>query len=196
MKIRDSQLVSSPATHLFFALQLRGLVPGPGPGAGGQYSVLYLECTRKRLMTDLLHVLPDFPTNNYTHLIPSLERHHISTTDLLTLDALDIAKRARLPLLDLRRLADHVLSILQNDLGLEKSSPSERDIQAHAPKPAQVQTTLRSSGREMTAQRPTISTLDRSLDDAVGGGIPSGYVTEIVGERYDPHHETSILLLS
>lgn len=147
-------------------------------------------------MTDLLHVLPDFPTNNYTHLIPSLERHHISTTDLLTLDALDIAKRARLPLLDLRRLADHVLSILQNDLGLEKSSPSEYDVQAHAPKPAQVQTTLRSSGREMTARRPTISALDRSLDDAVGGGIPSGYVTEIVGERYDSHYEISVRLLS
>ena len=146
-------------------------------------------------MTDLLYVLPDFPTNNYTHLIPSLERHYISTTDLLTLDALEIAKRARLPLLDLRRLADHILSTLQNDLGLEKSKPSQYDVGAHAPKPAQVQTTLRSSGREVTAQRPTISTLDRSLDDAMGGGIPTGYVTEIVGERYDPHHGISVLLL-
>ena len=146
-------------------------------------------------MTDLFHVLPDFPTNNYTHLIPSLERHHISTTDLLTLDALEVAKRARLPLLDLRRLADHILSTLQDDLGIEKSNPSEYDVGAHAPKPAPVQTTMRSFGREVTSQRPTISTLDRSLDEAIGGGIPTGYVTEIVGERYHPHHEISVLLL-
>ena len=147
-------------------------------------------------MTDLLHVLPDFPTNNYTHLIPSLERHHISTTDLLTLDALEIAKRARLPLLDLRRLAVHILSTLQNDLGLEKSNPSEYDVGPYAPRPAQVQTTLRSLGREMTIQRPIVSTLDRTLDGAVGGGIPTGYVTEIVGERYDLYHDVPFLLLS
>ena len=142
-------------------------------------------------MTDLLYVLPGFPTNNYTHLIPSLERHHISTTDLLTLDALVIAKRARLPLLDLRRFADHILSTLQNDLGLERSNPSEYNVEAQALEPAQIPTTLRSSGREVNAQRPTVSTLDRSLDDAIGGGIPTGYITEIVGERYDHHHEIS-----
>ena len=180
--------------HLFFALIALHL-RGPDP----QYSVprkeLQTTCTRKRLMTDLLHVLPDFPTNSYTHLIPSLERHHISTTDLLTLDALEIAKRARLPLLDLRRLAHHILCTLQNDLGLEKSNPSEYDVELHAPKPAQVQTALSSAGREVTAQRPTVSTLDRSLDDAIGGGIPTGYVTEIVGERYEPQFEIFVLFL-
>lgn len=30
----------------------------------------------------------------------------------------------------------------------------------------------------------TISTLDPKLDAAFGGGIPAGYVTEVVGERY------------
>ena len=132
-------------------------------------------------MTDLLHVLPDFPIQSYTHLLPSLERHHITTTDLLTLDARELAKRARLPLLDLRRLAGHILSSLQNDLGLEESSLTEYD--SDSPLPARVQATLRKSGSEATAKRPTISTLDPILDHTIGGGIPTGYITEIVGER-------------
>lgn len=133
-------------------------------------------------MTDLLHVLPDFPTHNYTHLLPSLERHRITTTDLLTLDALEIAKRARLPLLDLKSLTGHVLSALQNDLFPEESDPIDYNVAVHASRPANVQTTLRKTGRDLTAQRPTISTLDLDLDDVIGGGIPTGYITEIVGE--------------
>ena len=134
-------------------------------------------------MTDLLHILPDFPTSTYTHLLPSLEKHHITTTDLLTLEALEIAKRAHLPLLDLRRLTGHVLSTLQSDLGLEKSNPTNYDATALVPEPAGKKATLRASGREVIAQRPIVSTLDPSLDNAIGGGIPTGYITEIVGER-------------
>ena len=132
-------------------------------------------------MTDLLQVLPNFPTNNYTHLLPSLERNHITTTDLLTLDALDIAKRARLPLLDLRRLTNHVLSALRDELGVERDDPTGYD----APKSVGVQTTLRTTGTEVAALRPLISTLDPTLDSVLSGGVPTGYITEIVGERYE-----------
>ena len=135
-------------------------------------------------MTDILLVLPDFPTKSYTHLLPSLEKHHITTTDLLTLDALEIAKRARLPLLDLRRLAAHILSALQNDLEVEKSRPEDYDAPGDAPAPNRTRRTLRKSGPELTAPRPFISTLDSTLDEALGGGISTGYITEIVGERY------------
>lgn len=134
-------------------------------------------------MTDLLHILPDFPTSTYTHLLPSLEKHNITTTDLLTLEALEIAKRAHLPLLDLRRLTGHVLSTLQCDLALGKSDATRYDDTAHIPEPARRKTTMRASGKEVISQRLTISTLDPSMDNATGGGIPTGYITEIVGER-------------
>ena len=133
-------------------------------------------------MTDLLHVLPDFSTKSYTHLLPSLERHQITTTDLLTLDVLEIAKRARLPPIDLRKLAGHVLSTLQKDLGLEENRHIGYAASRQTTSPA-VQTTLRTSGQELVTQRSMISTLDPVLDDALDGGIPTGYITEFVGER-------------
>ena len=135
-------------------------------------------------MTDILLVLPEFPTKSYTHLLPSLEKHHITTTDLLTLDALEIAKRARLPLLDLRRLAAHILSALQDDLGVDNSRPNDCDVPGDAPAAEKSSRTLRKSGPEVTARQPFISTLDSTLDEALGGGISTGYITEVVGERY------------
>lgn len=127
-------------------------------------------------MTDLFVTIPDFPIKPYTHLLPSLEKHLITTSDLLTLDAPEIAKRAQLPLFDVRRLADHVVSILQRQLGLGVIPDADDQQQAGE--------CLRKSGREITSQWSTISSLDDSLDRALGGGIPTGYLTEVVGERY------------
>lgn len=124
-------------------------------------------------MTDLLHTIPEFPTKTYAHLLPSLEKYLVTTTDLLTLDALDIAKRAQLPLLDVRRLINHVVTILQSQLGLSQG-PDFSDVQG----------SLRKSGKETIGKWSTISLIDDSLDGAIGGGIPTGYITEITGERY------------
>ena len=124
-------------------------------------------------MTDLLHTIPDFPTQSYTHLLPSLEKHLITTTDLLTLDALEIAKRAQLPLLDVRRLAAHVVAVLQRQLGVIPGSDGHDGSEGG----------LKQSGSEIVGQWSTMSTLDDSLDEALGGGIPTGYITEITGER-------------
>lgn len=133
-------------------------------------------------MTDLLHTLPDFPTKSYTHLLPSLEKHLITTTDLLTLDALEIAKRAQLPVLDLRRLANHVIAALQADLGLREEISTENEPASLSE--SKKKDSLRKSGRDIVDQWSTISTLDDDLDAALGGGIPTGYITEITGERY------------
>lgn len=135
-------------------------------------------------MTDLLHVIPDFPTKSYTHLLPSLEKHSVTTTDLLTLDALEIAKRAQLPLLDLRRLANHVVASLHGDLGFESPEASTVfDVQKeHDPERAP----LKRTGAELIQPWTFITTLDSTIDAALGGGIPPGYLTEIVGERYNP----------
>ena len=132
-------------------------------------------------MTDLLNTIPDFPTNSYTHLLPSLERNLITTTDLLTLDALEVARRAQLPLLDVRRLASHVVAILQSRLGLKTHDASSYP---HAGDGHADSASLRKTGKEATTRSNPISTLDPSIDAALGGGIPTGYITEITGEGY------------
>ena len=126
-------------------------------------------------MTDLLHTLPDFPTKSYTHLLPSLEKHLITTTDLLTLDALEIAKRAQLPLLDVRRLVKDVVATLQAEMRLPNENAAFDAGGGEG--------SLRKTG-DLVKQRPTISTLSPTLDTALAGGIPTGYITEITGERY------------
>ncbi|KAI9853969.1 MAG: hypothetical protein M1830_006609, partial [Pleopsidium flavum] len=132
-------------------------------------------------MTDLLHIIPSFPTNSYTHLLPSLEKELITTTDLLTLDALEIAKRAQLPLLDVRRLANHVVRTLQGELGLSKVQEKDDSDGAEAEGTTESRT-LRRSRRELAEGWRIISTLDEELDAALGGGVPTGYITEITGE--------------
>ncbi|KAH8820522.1 P-loop containing nucleoside triphosphate hydrolase protein [Xylogone sp. PMI_703] len=117
-------------------------------------------------MTDLNVVLPDFATDKYIRLIPSLEKNRITTTDLLTLDFIEVAKRANLPLLDVKRLCNDVLQALQTSLGVDGGEGSE----------------LKKSGRQIWDRWNTISTLDEKLDAALGGGIPTGYITEITGE--------------
>ncbi len=133
-------------------------------------------------MTDLPTVLPDFSTRPYTHLIPSLDRHGITVTDLLSLDALEIAKRATLPILDLRRLAQEIAQAIQHDLEISVTAHTIND---------ELFTSSGNPGLERY-NRPaknvlkswnTVSLLDAALDKAIGGGIPTGYVTEITGER-------------
>ncbi|KAL8838020.1 MAG: hypothetical protein Q9170_002301 [Blastenia crenularia] len=131
-------------------------------------------------MTDLLHTLPNFPTKLYTHLFPSLEKNLITTTDLLTLEPLEVARRAQLPLLDVKRLTKHVLASLQSQLGLANAQETLR--QYEDPSEIQQPPSLRQSGSAIAEKWNAISTLDPTLDAALSGGIPTGYVTEVTGE--------------
>ncbi|KAL9012621.1 MAG: hypothetical protein Q9180_009085, partial [Flavoplaca navasiana] len=133
-------------------------------------------------MTDLIHSLPNFPTKQYTHLLPSLERNLITTTDLLTLDPLEIAKRAHLPLLDVRRLANHVLASLQTQLGVIDEPEALRNYEDSSK--LEDASSLKRSGKTVSEPWSVISTLDPLLDAALGGGIPTAYITEVTGERY------------
>ncbi|KAL8917007.1 MAG: hypothetical protein Q9172_006017 [Xanthocarpia lactea] len=118
---------------------------------------------------------------HYTHLIPSLEKSLITTTDLLTLDPLEIAKRAQLPLLDVRRLANHVLASLQSQLGVIDGKEALRKYE-DSPELGDA-LSLRGSGCTIISKGwSAISTLDPVLDTALGGGIPTNYITEITGE--------------
>ncbi|KAI0542171.1 DNA repair protein RAD57 [Xylaria digitata] len=119
-------------------------------------------------MTDLSQVLPDFPVAQYARLLPAIEKNQLTVTDLLTLELPEIGKRTHLPLLDIKRLCNAILAGLHADLGNESRHSKG---------------TLRQTGQELLAQSwHTISTLDASLDAALGGGVPAGYITEITGE--------------
>ena len=135
-------------------------------------------------MTDLVHVLPDFPTAAYTHLIPSLEKHDVTVADLLTLDPTEIVKRCPLPLLDIRRLVKHVIEALQCNLGLT-TAPSTTNDDLSASDRGPVVEGSAQAFKKVLKKWDKISTLDERLDQALGGGIPTGYVTEVTGERYD-----------
>ncbi len=120
-------------------------------------------------MTNILTVLPDFDVKPFTHLLPSLEKALVSTADLLTLDALDVAKRAQVPPGEVKKLCDALLNSLHADIspfggvsadgdGLEDAALGDR-------------------------RSKFVTTLDETLDASLGGGIYTGYLTEIVGER-------------
>lgn len=125
-------------------------------------------------------------TKPYAHILAPLERSKITTVDLITLDLLEIAKRAHVPPADVRRLSTRIVEALHADLGFEKSNidnagngePSS-SVEAGPVSISPGPTTKLQASRWCT-----ISTLDPALDTLLGGGIPTGYVTEVTGERY------------
>ncbi|KAF2965928.1 hypothetical protein GQX73_g7621 [Xylaria multiplex] len=135
-------------------------------------------------MTDLSQVLPDFPAAQYARLLPAIEKNQLTVTDLLTLELPEIGKRTQLPLLDIKRLCNAILAGLHADLGVDGADEGdEKGKQKQQNESRRSKGTLRQTGQELLA-RPwhTISTLDASLDAALGGGVPVGYITEITGE--------------
>lgn len=122
-------------------------------------------------MTDLLRILPGFPTVNFSSLLPTLEHHGLTTADLLAQHPADIARQTRLPLLDLKRLVDVVHASLVNDAPptaafFAASETSSRDSEQWPPSP----------------RLAAISSLDEGIDSALGGGVPVGRLTEFAGE--------------
>ena len=126
-------------------------------------------------MTDLLHVVPNLDVSKYSHILPSLERARIGSNDLLTLDALDVARRAQVPLAEVRRLADELLNGLHLQLDDQRRPASVEDAADHE---------IDYAPAHDFASISRISTLDQGLDGALGGGFPAGRLSEITGERY------------
>lgn len=134
---------------------------------------------------DLLAVLPDFVIKPYAHILPPLERSKITTVDLITLDTLEIAKRAHVPPADVRRLSARVVEALHGDLGVEKvHTSSEEDEPSSSIDPRAVPLSFGPSTKLQPSRWNTISTMDPTMDGLLGGGIAAGYVTEVTGERY------------
>ncbi|KAJ6109497.1 DNA recombination and repair protein Rad51 C-terminal [Penicillium sp. IBT 16267x] len=134
---------------------------------------------------DLLSVLPGFATKPYAHLLPSLERSKLTTADLITLDTLEIAKRAHVPPADVRRLCVHVVEALHADIGFQKTQTnidSEEEKDPSSGINADAAATLGPSIKLQPSPWEMISTLDPTMDALLGGGIPTGYLTEVTGE--------------
>ncbi len=87
-------------------------------------------------MTDLLRVLPDFDVTRFANLIPALDKHGVTTSELLTLEASEIGKRTQLPLLDLKRLSKAVVDALHADLGVAGTQAHRRNRQSRTRRPA------------------------------------------------------------
>lgn len=138
---------------------------------------------------DLLAVLPNFATRSYAHIIPPLERGKITTVDLITLDTLEIAKRAHVPPADVRRLSAQIIQALHGDLGFEKTPANNSTIGGNEPSSSIIaegaNVGLGSATKLNASKWNTIATLDPVLDRLLGGGIPTGYITEVTGERYE-----------
>jgi DNA repair protein RAD57 len=131
---------------------------------------------------DLLSILPNFSTKSYAHLLPPLERSRINTVDLISLDTLEIAKRAHVPPADVRRLANHVINALHHDVGFEEAPRPDQE-EPGSSRDLNVPLILGPRTRLDLSQWCAISTLDPALDTLLNGGVPTGYVTEVTGER-------------
>ncbi|RMJ22420.1 hypothetical protein PHISP_06706 [Aspergillus sp. HF37] len=131
---------------------------------------------------DLLSILPDFPSKPYTHLLPSLERNKLSTVDLITLDTLEIAKRAHLPPADVRRFSGHVIEALHGDAGFETKQPENVQLDASVSFDGPVDVEPGPGTGLDLEDWSVISTLDPGIDELLGGGVPTGYLTEVTGE--------------
>ena len=129
-------------------------------------------------MTNLLTVLPEVRFQSFAHILPSLERSLITTADLLTLEPLDLAKRASVPPGEVKKLCDALLEALHSDIDGPNVKGRDISIQTREERD-EVQ-----NGLAFTRVGSAISTLDNKLDATIGGGIASGYLTEIVGERW------------
>ncbi|RHZ57763.1 hypothetical protein CDV55_103727 [Aspergillus turcosus] len=133
-------------------------------------------------LMDLLSVLPGFQTRSYAHIIPSLERNKITIVDLITLDNLEIAKRAHVPPADLRRLTTQVVKALHKDVGFKEDCEGDDAVEPSSSIDIEKPLIPGPSTKLDLSQWSAISTLDPALDELLNGGLPTGYLTEVTGE--------------
>lgn len=131
-------------------------------------------------MADLTEVLPNFDLEPWKHLTFSLEKRNVLTAELISLDPTEIVKRCPLPLKEVERMTAAVTCALKADLGfLSMQPPPERQVEVERPLKDTGQ-----PGHPLPQKRAQfVKTLDSAIDHCLGGGFPTGKITEIVGER-------------
>lgn len=132
-------------------------------------------------MADLKDVLPHFDIQPWRHLTYSLEKKNVLTAELISQDAVEIARRCPLPLKEVKRLIVAVNAALQADLSFAtitpRSTPEEETKEAARKEPR------REQPRRVKKRMTFVRTLDADIDHCLGGGFPTGSICEIVGER-------------
>ncbi|BFZ61044.1 DNA repair protein rhp57 [Saitoella coloradoensis] len=115
-------------------------------------------------MTDISQILRiSSKTQEYedanlsSRIVSALERAKLTTNDILTYDITEIVRRTQLSIIEVRTLVDDI---------------------AKATAPA-----LDETADVVLANMRWLSTGEQDLDVLLGGGIPCGYITEIVGDR-------------
>jgi hypothetical protein len=95
-----------------------------------------------------------------TRVLQALDRAALSTVDLLTLDVFEIHRRTQLSVIDVQNLVRDVIAALVDatEGGVMTAAERERGV-------------------------AFLTTGDKAIDELLGGGIPSGALTEVTGER-------------
>lgn len=147
----------------------------------------HFGCPSRDQLMDLLSTIPDFPTKSYAHILPSLEKANISVKDLVLFDPLEIAKQAKVAVTDVRALAGNVINALHRDLGLggyqEAIDGVSRNLDDNVREEVEDHGNPNLRQGHRLPELSFISTLDPVLDRVLAGGISTGYVTELAGER-------------
>ncbi|KAG9746106.1 P-loop containing nucleoside triphosphate hydrolase protein, partial [Aureobasidium melanogenum] len=129
-------------------------------------------CKRRKLdMSDITQLLPNIDTEPFEKVLERLEKANISSNDLMTLGAVDVARRADVSIDQVRELTASLITQLHAQLGFDAPDNDHYNEKDESAKSAK--------------EDPTwshISTLDDDLDAALGGGFPAGQVCEITGE--------------
>ena len=94
-------------------------------------------------------------------MLQALDTAEVSAVDLLTLDVFEIHRRTGLSVVDVQNLVTDVLAALASGTDGEAKTAAERE-------------------RDFAF----LTTGDKRIDGLLGGGVPSGSLTEVAGERF------------
>jgi|SRR5579859_3079636 DNA repair protein RAD57 len=96
-----------------------------------------------------------------SRILTALENAAVSTVDLLTLDIFEIHRRTGLSVIDVQNLVRDVIAALGSETGGRRVMTAE----------------------ERTREFAFLTTGDARINEMLGGGIPTGSLTEVSGER-------------
>jgi hypothetical protein len=97
-----------------------------------------------------------------SRVLQALDNARLQTVDLLTLDVFEIHRRTQLSVIDVQNLVKDIIAALSLTVESDVVKSVEERSQAFA----------------------FLTTGDERINKLLGGGIPTGSLTEITGERY------------
>jgi len=110
-------------------------------------------------MSDII-LLSNLPTPS-SRILQALDNANLHTIDLLTLDPFEIHRRTQISIIDVQLLVKDVIATLTQTVEKDVKTALERDGECRF-----------------------LTTGDGRIDQLLGGGIPTGALTEVTGERY------------